>query len=593
MLQKIKKAFNILNKKEQKKLIFLLMGIIVLGFSEILGIGLIIPMINFFINPEYLQHEYILKIKTFLGLDEAELLLLVVVGGSILFLSKMVYAIVISYWQANINAGINVRLGRDVLEAYLKKKYSFHLKNNSSVLLRNLNSEIVLFCYNFINPLISVFVEVCIIFSVLFVLFLVYPLPTLVAVLFAFLLGFTIYLLVSSRMKAYALQRTKYSDEYFKSSTDALNGIKEIQIYGKKDYFINRFYRSFWLYYKSHIKYQLAYSFPKYLIEATVLIAFLILIFFTISYQYKSQDILPILASLGVASVRILPSIVFINQNLSGAQYYAQSVEIVHDIVKDTSQESTTVQSKVAEQNAKISTEQVDFGYDDKKLFTQLSLKILPHQTTALVGESGSGKSTFVDLLMGLLEPQNGQILYGNTPITEENISSFRQKIGYVPQQIFLYDATLAENIAFGVPIEEIDLQILEKAIKQAQLSEVVQSFHEGINTQIGDKGIRLSGGQRQRVGIARALYRQPEILIFDEATAALDNNTEVEVNKAIKNLQKNVTIILVAHRLQTIQQADYIYVLDKGKIVDEGKFEYLSQNSPTFKHITYLNKVQ
>ena len=304
-------------------------------------------------------------------------------------------------------------------------------------------------------------------------------------------------------------------------------------------------------------------------------------------------EIIPALTVLGFAAIRVLPAIQRVYTNFNTIRYYSNSLDIVYGVLsedkaKKVLESAGSEKFSAFQEFQSLNLKDIEFCYEQApaSIFREFNLTIPKDKTIAFTGETGAGKSTVIDILMGLLMPVKGALYYGQTAITSKNVSEYRKKIGYVPQHIFLIDGTLEANIAFGISENEIDHKQLKHAIQVSQLESTINDLPAGTKTLIGERGIKLSGGQRQRVAIARALYNNPEILVMDEATSALDGYTEAEVTKAIKNLYGKLTIIIIAHRLTTIESADVIYVMDRGRIVGQGSFRELLENSAAFKKI-------
>ncbi len=596
MLQHIKIIFT---KSERTQLIFLLLGILVLGIFESLGVGLLIPLIDIFMNPNKIhQVELLQTLYQFSGANTDTSFVLRLSGFIIMFfVFKLMYSLLVTYISSRLTSNFEIRLSNQILSAYLKKPYKFHLQNNSAVLFKNVTTEVSIVCQSFINTFLKLLSETMIILCILVFLLIAYTKITLTALLILTVLGGIIYKTIQSGMKEISAQRSKYYAEYFKSGMESLDGIKDVKVFNSKDFFRMRYKNSFTKASRIAIQFTMAQGSPRYIIEAILFIAFIGVTAGSTYFGYASEDLISTMAVMAAASVKIFPSIVNISQGITNVRFYSKNVEIIADIIQEAEniENESEAREPIQATYTPIRIENLSFFYntENQTVLKNISLEIPPFQSTAFVGESGSGKSTLIDILTGLLIPQGGHIYYGNEKITPENLFNYRAKIGYVPQQIFLYDDSLIANVAFGISEENIDKQRVMEVLQTAQLGKLLEELPEGLETEIGEKGVKLSGGQRQRIGIARALYRNPEILIFDEATSALDTNTELEVNQAIKSLSKNITVIIVAHRLNTIKQADLIYLLDKGKIRASGSFDELSEHNEYFRKIVYAERIK
>lgn len=585
----------IFTKKERFQLIFLLLAILIMGLLESVSIGLLIPLIDLFISPNKIQENESLNSLYNIFQATSEQNFIMLLAGFIIafFIFKMLYSLVVIYARSKLISNFEIRISNQVLNAYLNKPYKFHLQHNSSTLFKNVTTEVLLVCQNFINNLLKLISEFVIVGSILIFLLIVYPLITFTALTILLVLGVIIYKTIQSGMKALSAERSQYMAEYFKTGMESLEGIKDVKVFNAKDFFRNRYRSKFVRASIINIKFALGQGLPRYFIETTLFIAFIGATVSSIYLGYASEDLIGKMAIMAAASVKIFPPIVNISQGITSVRFYSKNLEIIANILKESENIANELDSKqpIPISFKPLKIHNLSFSYvGTDKVLKNLSLEIIPYQSTAFVGESGSGKSTLIDILTGLLIPQEGAIFYGKEKITPENLFAYRAKIGYVPQQIFLYDDTLKANVAFGIQEQDIDEERVLQVLRTAQLDKLIKGLPEGLETKIGEKGVKLSGGQRQRIGIARALYQSPEILIFDEATSALDTSTELEVNKAIKKLSKQVTVIIVAHRINTIKQADYIYFLDKGELKARGTFDDLSENHTTFRKIVHAD---
>lgn len=593
MKEIFKKLRFIITKSELKKLTFLSFGTLLLSLSEAFSIGIIIPIISLFLAPEKVySSKWLGKLYNLTGIrNEYSFLGLLIIIAFTLFLFKACYAVFMLYQQQNIIGGIYNRLTSRTLKSYLTKPYIFHLVNNSSVLFKNINSEVSGFVYYFLSPIILIFSEIIVLAGICLLLFLVYPIIVL------FLIGIIVIITLFSnyfykrRIRGYAKQRELFSEQLYKTALESLNSVKEIQIYNAYDFFVKKYLESTKKYTNAFMKFSVLSGLPRYVFEAILFTFILAAILLSLYFRKAPTEVIPMLTVIGVASLRLLPAFSKIYGNVGFFHYGLNSFEIVYKILQEeripeTESKDILIDNKNIQKQPSICLENVLFRYDTaaSSIFENFNLVIPLDQIVAFVGKTGSGKSTLIDIIMGLLVPQQGALYYLREMIAKGNLAEYRKKIGYVPQNLFLIDETIATNIAFGIPQENIEPKRLEFAIKVSQLESFIKSLPEGINTQIGEKGIRISGGQRQRIGIARALYRNPSILILDEATSALDIQTERNLYNAIISVVK--TIIIVSHRPSTIERADIIYIMDNGRVVECGNFKELSEKSELFKEI-------
>lgn len=589
----IQKLRQILTRKE-KLLFFGIIGLSVLvSVSEMFSIGIIVPIINLFLNPELITTST--KLRTLYvwsgTADPLRFLTLLVLAAIFLFLWKSVFGMVVLYWQQKYVAAINRRLSGYILREYLYRPYEFHLLNNSSTLFKNINVEVSQFVSYFLNPVVVIFSEGIILSGVLFVVFYLYPVAATIALTGIGIVVIGLNKLLKGRMVRYANERYIFSGLYYKTVMESLQSVKEIKIFNVQDYFVNKFVKSFGQYINSLVKSNVLSSMPRYLLEVLFVSTILGVILFSVYNKTNYKEIIPMIAIFGVVSLRLLPSIHKIQQSFNSMHFSFNSLDMVFAIICEVEgnplQDIATLATATFHNASPIRLEKVSFGYasGQKDILKDFSLTITPHAITAFAGETGTGKSTLIDIIMGLLLPQKGNMYYGNVKIDASNVDIYRTKIGYVPQTIILIDETIAANIAFGVPLSSIEDEKLSHAVERSQLAKFIEELPDGLQTVVGERGVRLSGGQGQRIGIARALYRDPEILIFDEATSALDIHTEEQVYRAIKGLNK--TIIMVTHRPTTMAFADMIYMLEEGTIREQGTYTELCEKSQYFKNLS------
>jgi len=584
-------------KKERKRLLFLLLGMLGLGITESLGISFLVPITYLFLEPEsFLNHPYF---QTFLQMLPAWAIpsnpsyFLLIFGIIILFflLLKMAYSLTIVYWRNKTVTYFENRLSTQLLSAYLHQPYLLYTKTDSSILFKNITYEVLAVSQHFMDVFLVLFSEGIIIVCILIFLLILYPIITLMGCgTIGLLMGLT-YQWMQPELRRLSTQHTQYAEDYFRIGLETLEGMQEVQIFQSQNFFLERYHFAFSKAVETKIKFMVGKAFPRYFIETVLFSTFIGVILVYSFLGIPFENLIGTMTILGVAVVKIFPSLVKVGQSLTSIRFYIKNVKILANIIQNTEKQKIIAldHSEITEQFVRIRLENIYFSYQSKQQILQnLSLEIQPFQITAFVGESGSGKSTLIGILTGLFSAQKGKLYFGDQRITSEYQMSYQSKIGYVPQQIFLLNESILENITFGIYKEKINQNQVWKVLEMAQLTEFVQNLPQGINTLIGEKGIQLSGGQRQRLGIARALYRQPEILILDEATSALDSATEQKINQAIRQLRQKMTVILIAHRPQTIRQADWIFWLENGKIKDKGTWMRLIKNNPSFKKLLY-----
>ena len=374
-------------------------------------------------------------------------------------------------------------------------------------------------------------------------------------------------------------QNQKYNAKLIQWINQSLGGIKEVKVLEREEFFVSSYKDNYKKLIKGARINELLVAIPKYIIETVCIVGLLAAIVIKIYFgRRETASFIPQLSAFAVAAFRLLPSVGKINSYINSILYCKPSLDLIYKDFKDIEGHEVKEQSEKTDLNnyefvQEINVNKISYQYPgtENDVIHDVSFKIPKGKTIAFIGSSGAGKTTTADIILGLLIPQKGEIMVDDWNAFD-HMSSWHRMLGYIPQSIYLCDDTICNNIAFGVKEEEIDMQAVQDALKKAQLYDFVNSLPQGMNTFVGDRGVRLSGGQRQRIGIARALYHNPDVLVLDEATSALDNETEQAVMESIENLKGIKTMIIIAHRLTTIQNADIIYEVTEGKVVERSK---------------------
>lgn len=567
------KVFDIFTTKEKMICAFIVVMMLIGALLEALGIGAIMPLLAVMSDENYLQkHPDIANVAYSLGItSHRDFIMASTIMLIFIYIIKNLYLIFQTRVQIYFALNKQISLSKKLLVFYLSKPYEFHLKNNSAVLIRNV-------C-NFVEQVISslllsefyLFAEIITALGIWGMLLWVDPITAIItAGLIGGLVAMTIYQM-NREIKKQGIIRSEHSAELLKWLNQGLGSVKETTVMGKKSFFINRFCNAYDKYGQAHAKYQFLTQLPRMFIEILAVGGLLLLVVFKLSLGSNPAEIVPLLGAISLAAFRLMPSATRIISYSNNIQYFLPVLNMIYDDLRVAVNQKVNIDvdshKKLAFQN-KITFQNLEFSYSgtDRKVLSGVSFEIKKGDFVGIIGQSGAGKTTFVDILLGLFCPTEGKILIDGIDV-QSDIDGWRKNLAYVPQSIYLIDGSIKENIALGVDVSDVDIELLNRVIGMAELTEFVNNLSDGIETSVGERGVMLSGGQRQRIGIARALYQQPDILILDEATSALDNDTEKSITDTILNLKGEITIISIAHRLSTLVDCDYKLEFFHGKV--------------------------
>ncbi|ENT9649705.1 ABC transporter ATP-binding protein [Campylobacter coli] len=564
----LKKIFFILSKEDKKFLFSLLLFSVFISFIESFAISLVMPFITLASDFSYFdRNKYLIQLKDYLALPVFEI---IVYFGVVLIVFYVLRALLNSYYfhlLARFSKGRYHAIAYKVFAKFLNTDYENFTQKNQSEILKSITGEV----YN-LSTMISSFL---LMMSEIFVVLLLYTLMllvnykiTLFLSLFMIINAFILIKVLSPIVKKAGLKHEEAMKNFFEILNTNLNNFKLIKLKTKEDGVLNLFKTQSEIFAKANITNESVSAMPRIYLEG---VGFCVLVFIVVFLVFKNQsDISGILATISIfvlALYRLMPSANRIITSYHDLLYYRSSLDIIYQILK---QKEESLGEEKIDFDKELRLENLSFGYKDKKnLFTCLNLSIKKGEKIAFIGESGCGKSTLVDIIIGLLSPREGRVLVDKNELNMKNVKNYRQKIGYIPQNIYLFNDSIAKNISFG---DEVDEEKLQRVIKQANLEHFVKNLPQGVQTKVGDGGSNLSGGQKQRIAIARALYLDPEILVLDEATSALDTESEARIMDEIYKISKDKTMIIIAHRLSTITRCDSIYRLEHGKLFKEDK---------------------
>jgi len=571
-------VWAILTQKERRNLIWIFSLMLFGTVLETFSLGLVVPVVGLLTKPEYLKsHPRIDELLNFPSQTEfvvGAMLLLVLV-----YVVKSIFLIGSLWVQYGYSTAVTKRLGRTLFENYLKQPFTFHLQRNSATLIRNSqNSASVM--SGTIDPILSIAADALVTTGMMVLLLVIEPKGTIITILVFALSSFALRRFSSRRIRLWGEAQNFHKGKIIQHLQQGFGGVKDVKILGRENYFVTQ--------YSDHLdgnanvlrRFSLAQAVPRFGLEILMMIGLASLVSTMVLSGQELTGILPVLGLFGAAAFRLLPAV---NRSILSAQTINLNRPLVDGVAADLGLSISTASTNNVHSHlaSSISVQDLSFSYEmtSTQALTGVSIEISRGEAVGLVGPSGSGKSTLVDILLGLLEPTSGRVLIDGSDI-HDNLRGWQDQIGYVPQSIFLTDDTLRRNVAFGLPKDQIDDNALTSAIRSAQLEDFVASLPDGLDTIVGERGVRLSGGQRQRIGIARALYNNPDVLVLDEATSSLDTDTEHGVMQAVQALQGEKTVIIVAHRLSTVEYCDRLYRLENARIVDEGTFSEVTSRT-------------
>ncbi|MFA7628078.1 MAG: ATP-binding cassette domain-containing protein [Candidatus Dojkabacteria bacterium] len=590
------KLNDLLTKQEKRRFILVLVVDIMRAILQAVGIVSILPFMNIVMDPMVIEtNQYLSYLYEFFNFSSQNSFIFVL-GLSVLAL--LVIGNLVSVWSIKMKTKfvweLNSRLSTSLLRKYLSLPYSYFLDHNSSDLVKNILTEVNLLSGEFLNSILTV-IEGAVISLVIFVMLLVVnPTMTLTTLLVLSIIYLVIYLVFSRRLKRAGKERIAENRARFKSVGEAIGGIKYTKVLGKESYFINDYLVHAKRFSKLQTWYRVIGKTPRYIMEIVAFGGIIGVVLFFIRSGKMSDNIISLIGLFAFAGYRLLPALQNVYDSFTVFRFNREVLNKIHYDMKegalggvDVDVSESRVEPLKFEREIKLSN--IDFSYqgDRKKVLKDINIEIQKGSSVGIVGTTGSGKTTLVDVVMGLLTPTTGEIFIDKTKIDSNNVRNWQANLGYVPQDIFLSDNSITKNIAFGYEDEYIDVEQVKKVAEMANIHEFIENeLPDKYDTIIGERGVRLSGGQRQRIGIARALYHNPEVLIFDEATSALDNVTEKSVLEAIETVSKLKTMIIIAHRLTTVENCDIVYLMDDGEVVDSGTYQELEAENEIFKEM-------
>jgi len=590
-------VFKVLERHQKVGILKIQIIVIITAFTEVAGIATIGPFMALVSNPETIDQEifrnlYVITNST--SRDNFLILMGSLVVG-ILFVSAIVATLSLRYIY-HFAQRIGAEISSNLFDYYLSTNWLFHTQNNSSKLITNIAGECSRVTTGIVVPALIMNAKIVISLSIIIFLLSVDFLVTLVGFTIFGLVYFIIFSSVKYKLGLNGQKLTEHQNIRIKTMNEGFGGVKDILLMNRAEQFKSRFRNSSLIYGHAVGTQQTLSDIPKYWIE---LLAFgtmvLLILFLMIASKENFALIVPTLSMFAMASYKLIPAFQQIYFYLSGIKFSQSAIDSISKDLRTFN--SNIIMNQSSRQNNQelsysIRLNDVTFSYPNKgsPVISNMSLEIPENSLIGFAGPSGSGKSTLIDIILGLLIPNSGSLVLGENTISKNNTYLLQSRVGYVPQTIFLSDNTIKNNIAFGLDDADIDEMKINNCIDQSQLQDLINSLPDGLETMVGEKGVQLSGGQRQRIAIARALYRKPKILVLDEATSALDGLTEQKIMQSIHKIASDITVIIIAHRLNTIKECDMIYFIESGKIVDSGSYDELISTNAKFQSLSKIS---
>lgn len=592
----LKKFLHLLSPGQHKELFFLFIMVFIMAILDVIGVASVLPFMTIITNTDLIQTNLILnkifQISKKFGVENnLDFILILGIFVFLLLVISLLFKGITIFLQVRFVQNCEYKLSKKLTELYLHQPYSWFLNRNSVGIGKTILSEVGHVVGHGIKPMIELIVKSTVVIAIIVLLLIHDPKLTLsIGLSLGFLYGIIFYGF-KKYLRRIGKNRLDSNESRFITISDAFGAVKEVKIGGLEQFYLKNFSESAKEYAQTTASSQILGQIPRYVLESLVFGGILLVILYLMIQSGSFDQAIPIISLYVFAAYRLIPSIQSIYLSITKITFIGPSLEKIYNDVKVIKPVILNENQDLLSFNDLISLKNISYNYPNttRSVLKNININIPSKTAIGFVGATGSGKTTLVDIILGLLDPQDGSIEIDGKIITKKNLSSWQKSIGYVPQNIYLSDNSILENIAFGLDHKNIDKNAVEEAAKISNLHDfVINELPDKYQTKIGERGVRLSGGQRQRIGIARALYFKPQLLILDEATSALDHKIEKKIMDMIYDLSKNTTIIMIAHRLSTIKNCDKIYVLDKGKIINEGTFQELIKSNSNFRSTLY-----
>jgi len=592
-MQTYKKLLYLLSHNERKQAVILILMFLLMAILDIIGVASIMPFIYVLSNPDIIETNSIInsvfQASNFLGIEtEQQFLFALGIVFFVMLVISLSFKALTTYVQTRFAQMRQYSIAKRLMEGYLYQPYSWFLNRHSADLGKSILSEVGVVVSGGIKPFLNLIAQSVIAFALLILIIFTNPKLALIIGLTLSIAFGIIYKLSKSFLTRIGEERVKRNQVRFTVLSEAFGAFKEIKLGGLEQTYVDRFSKTAKEIAKVNASGKLISVLPRFAVEAVAFGGMIMVVLFLMSQKTSFAQVMPIVALYAFAGYRLLPALQQIYADVTELRFVGPALDLMFKDLKSLKSYSYDKDKSFLPLNNAIVLKGINYNYPNasKTSLKDIELNIPARSTVGFVGATGSGKTTIIDIILGLLEAQKGTFQIDGKVINKQNRKAWQRSIGYVPQQIYVADDTIEANIAFGIKNpKDINQEAVVRAAKIANLHDfVIDELPDKYKTTVGERGVRLSGGQRQRIGIARALYNNPQVLILDEATSALDNLTEQAVMEAVKNLGKNITIIMIAHRLTTVKECDIIFLLEKGELKEQGTFKKLIEISDSFR---------
>jgi ATP-binding cassette, subfamily B, bacterial PglK len=574
----LKKTIYLLTSSERITAGSIILMMMIMALLDATSVASIMPLIAVISNPDIIQTNTFLKYL----FDKSEMIGVENQQQFIFFFSSLVFVFLVmslafkaitTYVQLYFVQMREHSISKRLMESYLYQPYEWFLNHHSANLSKIILSEVMIVVNGGLKPIMTLLAQLFIVITLSCLIFIVEPELSLIVCLILFVFYFSIYKFSSNFLIKIGKERIKANEERFATISEAFGAVKEIKLGNLEKSYVNNYSRPTRLFAKNQASSFIISQIPRFALEAIVFGGMIFIIMFLIAKSEDFNSAVPLIALYAFAGYRLMPAFQQIYASLSQLQFVSPALEEVYKSLSMTKFNNNYKNKDILTLNKKLILNKIYYKYPGelRNTLSDLNLEITARTTVGLIGVSGAGKTTLIDIIIGLLEPQKGTLEVDGKIINKNNYHSWQHLIGYVPQKIFLTDKSIAQNIAFGIDPEKIDYQAVERAAKIANLHQfIIEQLPKKYETFVGEHGVRLSGGQRQRIGIARSLYRQPQVLVFDEATNGLDSATEKKLLDEIYNLKESMTLIMISHQYDTLNKCDKIFKLENGTVIEK-----------------------